>query len=1103
MKTKLNGFLTLFIALLVQISFAQDRVVTGVVTDNSGLPIPGVNVLVKGTKSGTQTDFDGKYSIKATTTQTLIFNFVGMKSQEIIASSSSINLKMKDDAVELEGVVVTALGIKREKKSLGYSSQKVDGSAVNTTPTNNFLNNLSGKVAGVEIRNNGNFGGSTNIVMRGTKSIGRSNQVLMVIDGVAISNTNLNTADAANARDGYDFGNSTSDIDPNNIESINVLKGAAATALYGSEASNGALIITTKKGKNNNALGVSYSSTVSTGVIDKSTFVHYQKKYGGGGYDGHDNLIVTDVNGDGIDDLLDPTGYDISYGNAFDPNLMVYQWNAFVQGNAHFGQPTPWVAAKNDPSKFFDRSTGFTNSVNINGGDDKTTYNLTLTNNKDTGVMPNSNLLKNIISGSFSRDLSDKLKFGVNFSYSDQSTTGRNNVGYGNNFLGSFRQWWQVNNDIKELQQAYFQDRNNVTWNMNDPTGGNFNPATFTGGDLSPAYWDNPYWDRYENYENDSHNRLLLGANLSYDITKNFNVLGRFTAERTNDRQEQRLAIGSVPAEWGLFTNQSDQSSGYELYTRAFAQENYDFIATYDLKLSDKLGLKLLGGGTLKHYTINAFDGTTTGGLITPRFYNLTNSAVYTAPNEDFVTYKKSGIYAQTSFDFDKFLYLEGTWRRDASTALPHRNGVYDYMSLGTSFVFNQFIKKDWLDLAKIRASYAEVGNDPAAPLVGNKRFIGTIDGNPMYSNSSTYVDFGNLKPELTRTWEAGIESAMFKNRLTFELSWYKSNTKDQLLTVPQSTATGFTYSFINAGEVQNTGVELLLSGTPIKTPNFQWQVTVNWSKNKNKVLSLNGGRSNYQLASFQSGITLNATVGEAYGTIKGTDYVYDDHGNRIVGDDGNYLQSDTNDKTIGNIQPDWIGGISNKFTYKNLSLGFLIDVKKGGSVFSLDQGYGQDTGLYTSTAGINDLGNPVRNSLANGGGYINSGVMANPAYVPGNGQPQYIPNTTRVNAEDSSEASGSGYGISANPDRAFVYDASYVKLREMSLSYSMPSKFLAKTFIKGATFSLLGNNLWIIHKNLPDADPEAGTSSGNVQGYQSGVMPTVKVYSFNVKVNF
>jgi len=270
-----------------------------------------------------------------------------MKTQEAMASSSNVNVKLKDDsAVELEGVVVTALGVTREKKSLGYSSQKLDAKEISTTPTTNFLNNLTGKIAGLEVRSNSNFGGSTNIVLRGTKSITGNNQALIVVDGVPMNNANLNTSDAQSGRDGYDFGNSASDIDPNNVESVNVLKGAAATALYGSSAANGAIMITTKKGKKNAGLGVSFSSTASVGSIDKSTFVKYQNQYGGGGYDGHDNLFVEDVNGDGIDDLLVPTGYDISYGNAFDPNLQVYNWNAFAPGNENFGKSTPWVAAK-------------------------------------------------------------------------------------------------------------------------------------------------------------------------------------------------------------------------------------------------------------------------------------------------------------------------------------------------------------------------------------------------------------------------------------------------------------------------------------------------------------------------------------------------------------------------------------------------------------------------------------------------------------------------------------------------------------------------------------------------------------------------------------
>jgi TonB-linked SusC/RagA family outer membrane protein len=1081
MKLKFNGFLVLLLVLVAQLTFAQERAVSGTVSDNAGMPLPGVSVLVKGTKSGTQTDFDGKFSIKASTSQVLVFSYIGMKTQEIAASSSVVNVKLTGDAQELEGVVVTALGVTREKKSLGYSSQKLEAAAINTAPTTNFLNNLSGKVAGLEVRNNSNFGGSTNIVLRGTKSITGNNQALIVVDGVPLNNANLNTSDTQSGRDGYDFGNSASDIDPNNVESVNVLKGAAATALYGSSAANGAIMITTKKGKKNEGLGISFSSTASVGTIDKSTFVRYQKQYGGGGYDGHDNFTYTDVDGDGVEDRVVPTGYDISYGNAFD-GLPAYNWNAFAPGNPNFGKATPWVAAANDPTTFFEKAFNSVNNLNLNGGDATSTFNLSITNNTDKGVLPNSSLKRNIVSGNFSKEFGDKLTARAFFTFTDQNTIGRNSLGYGDNFVGGFRQWWQTNVDIKELRQEYFRNRQNITWNMNDPLSGN----------LTPAYWNNPYWDRYENYESDVRRRILTGANLSYDVTDNFNLLGRVTIDNSNDRQELRKQVGSHAEEFGV--SQISESSGYALYTRAFLQQTYDFIATYDFQLSPTISGKVLGGATLIKSRVDSFDGSTTGGLLKPGLYTLANSGTFVAPVETEISSEKSGLYAQASFDYNKTLYLEGSYRRDQSTSLYVDNNSYGYYSIGSSFVFSEVLKADWLSLGKLRLNYAQVGNDPAAGTLGARINNGSVNGNPLFQNSATFVNFKNLKPETQKSWEAGLEASILNNRLTLDLSVYKTNTEDQIFNVPQSPATGYSFSQINAGELENKGIEVVLSGSPIKTKDFQWQVAVNWSKNKNTVVSLNEGRTNLQLASWNQNVTLNATVGEQYGAIRGQGIARDPNGNKIVDADGNYEIVDN--QIIGNIQADWIGGISNKFTYKNLSFNFLIDVKEGGSVFSLDQAYGQDTGVGVQTAYINDLGNPVRNTLANGGGYINPGVT-----LDGNGN--YVPNTTRVDASDSSEASGVGFGVSGNPNSNYVYDASYVKLREVGLTYSLPSKFLDKSFIKDMSFSLIGNNVWIIHKNLPDADPEAGTSAGNIQGFQSGVMPTVKVYSFNVKVKF
>lgn len=1077
MKLKFNGFLALLVVLITQITFAQDIAVTGVVQDQTGMPVPGANVLVKGTTNGVQTDFDGKFKISAAKGQVLVFSFLGMKTQEVPASAN-MNVKLADDSVQLEGVVVTALGMTRDKKSLGYAAQKVDAAAINTTPTNNFLNNLAGKVAGLEIRQNGNFGGSTNIVLRGSKSITGSNQALLVVDGVPISNANNNTASAANSRVGFDMGNAASDIDPNNIESVTVLKGAAAAALYGSQASNGAIMITTKKGKLNTGIGVSFSSTTSIGRFDRSTFPKYQKQYGSNGYtqtpeDSFQSPVV-DVDGDGNPDLVVDMTADSSFGSAFNPNTMAYQWNAFAPGNANFGRKTPWTAAKNDPREFFQDSFGTVNSVNFNGGDDKSTFNFGFTNNNESGILPNSRLNKNSINGNFSRNLSDKIKVTGFLTFTDQSTVGRNNTGYSDNVVGGFRQWWATNVDVKELRDAYFYNRQNVTWNMNNPTGGNF----------TPAYWNNPYWDRYENYQSDEHTRVITGGNISYDVTDNFNLLGRVTVDKSDDRYEYRKNIGSHSEEFGPLA--VSETSGYRLFTRSFLQTTYDFIANYDFSVG-KFGGRALAGTTFIKTKIDSFDQATVGGLVEPGLYTLANSNSFVAPVEQELNGEKNGIYGQLSLDYNKTIFIEGSVRNDISTTLPKANRSYTYYSFGGSVIASEFIKQDWLSLLKLRASYAFVGNDGAGiGLAGPKINNGIVNGNLMFQNSPVYVDFPNLKPESQKSTEFGIEASFFKNRLTLDASVYKTNTEDLIFNVPQSTATGFSTSQINAGETENKGIEIALSGSPIRTENFEWEIRANWSKNENTVVSLNQGRENLQLATFQGGMSLNATVGEPYGTFRSTDYVYDANGNKVVDEDGYYLQND--DQVIGNIQADWIAGIHNRFTYKSLSLGVLIDIKKGGDIYSLDQAFGQYTGLYNSTAGTNDLGNPVRNSIADGGGIINPGV-----YEDG------TPNTSRI----ETNGVGLAYGYDVNPNKAFIYDASYVKLREVSLTYSLPSKFLKDSLIKNFSVSLLGNNLWIIDKNTPDTDPEAGASSGNIQGYQSGVMPTTRVYSFNIKASF
>jgi len=1088
MKTKLNGFLTLFIALLVQISFAQDRVVSGIVSDNNGLPIPGVNVLVKGTNLGTQTDMDGKYSIKAELTQTLIFNFIGMKTQEIVASAASINVKMSDDAFELEGVVVTALGISRDKKSLGYATQKVEGENIAAVKSDNFVNALSGKVSGLQVKRTTNFGGSTNVVIRGNASLTGNNQALFVIDGVPVSNNNSNSRSQQQTGNGYDYGNAASDINPEDIENINVLKGSAASALYGSRAANGVIMITTKKGsKKAKGYSITVNSSLTTGSVDKSTFVKYQNKYGGGygPYYGPDGTYLDqiDIDGDGDLDNVTPLTEDASYGEAFDPNLLVYQWDAFYPESPNYLQATPWVNAKNGPITFFESPKTLVNSFSVDKGFDGGYLRFGATNLDQSGLLPNSNLKRNTFTLNSSILINDKLTVAGYANYTKTSTIGRNNTGYNDNITSNFRQWWQTNVDIKSLANAYFDTGRNVTWNPNSYT------------DPSPIFWDNPYFQRYENYQTDERNRFIGNASLNYKVNSWLDIYGRISVDTYDELQEERRAVSSVPTDFGIGSGGGDYStgrdpvgSGYSRKNISYGEYNYDLMLNYNKDITAKLNLKGVVGLNIRRSTYKSIWAATNGGISIPGLYSLQNTASpLLAPIERDETIGVDGLYASASFGYENYLFLEGTIRQDHSSTLPSANSTYYYPSVSTSFVFSEFVKPSWLSFGKVRLNYAEVGNSP-----GFDRILDTYAVNTAFGAASATVkdtkNNPNLRPEKTQSVEAGIEVSMFKKRLGFDLSVYNSKSLDQIIPLRVTSATGYLFQLINAGEISNKGVEVSLNGTPVKSQNFSWDINLNWSQNKSKVVSLLDGIDNLQLGSFQGGVTINAQVGQPYGVIYGTDYTYLD-GQRVVDDsNGQYIKTDTSDQVIGNANPDWIAGLNNRFAYKNISLEFLIDVQQGGDIFSLDRYYGLATGLYDDTVFTNDLGNPVRNSLDDGGGFINTGVNPN-----GN------VNETRIRA-DRYGAFGYRRGL---PDKAFVYDASYVKLRQASVSYSLSDKVLKNTFINGVTFSIIGTNLWIISKNLPDADPESGLGAGNLQGYSTGSLPSTRDVTFNVKLQF
>jgi TonB-linked SusC/RagA family outer membrane protein len=1096
MKKMINVLLCFMISISVMV--AQNVRVTGtVVSGDDNEPIVGASVMAKGTSIGTITNLDGQFDLNVpASARILIISYIGMQSEEV-GAGTDLRVVLKSTTQALGEVVVTALGISRDKKTLGYAVQQIGGEDVNTVKTNNFVTALSGKVSGLQIKNTTNFGGSVNVLIRGASSLTQNNQALFVVDGVPIDNSNVNNATQLNGGIGFDYGNTASDINPNDVESISVLKGAAATALYGSRAGSGVILIATKKGGGASKKPVvRLSSNVTFSSIDMKTMPGHQKEYGAGYgqyYDSPDGFFdYADIDGDGVEDLLVPYYEDASRGGKLDGTL-VYQWDSFYPTSSNYGKKTPYVASPNGPEYFFKTGVSLTNSIDVSGGSDVSSFRFAYTNLDQTGTMPNSSIKRNSASFSGSYDIVKNLTVASSVNYIHTSALGRPPTGYNDNMMTMFRQWYQANVDIRQLEEVYKSSKQNATWNR------------VSWDDSSAAYWDNPYWSRYENYETDSRQRLIGHVKLEWKITDYLNIMGRYAVDTYNYLQEERKAVGSHAERFGVGANEN--TSGYARLTRSFIETNADLLANFHKAIGSDFDLTALAGVNIRRSTLDQVYASTNNGLSVPGVFALSNSLdPMLPPEEDYERIGINGIFASASLGYRNTFYVEGTVRRDQASTLPASNNAYIYPSLTGSFVFSNLLPNDWLSFGKLRLNLAEVGNSaPALSVRDSYTSVAPFNGNAMVTVPDTRNN-PNLKPERQRAYEAGLEAGFLKNRLGFDLALYDNRTFDQLVPISVSYATGYYRRWINAGEIQNRGVELSLFGTPVKTKDFSWDVKLNWASNRNQVVSLyvdEAGNKvdNLQLGSLQGGVTINARVGEPYGVISGTDYVYHANGEKVIDVNGIYKFSPENDKVLGNVNPDWTGGLSNTFAYKNLALSFLIDMQQGGSVFSLDMHYGGATGVYKESAGPNDLGNPKRDPIvwtdpadhskgyaSSSGGTLLPGVLEDGS-----------PNNIRVD-----ESSYIADGYKAKPNSAFVYDASFIKLRELSVTYTFPRALLAKTrALSAASLSLTGSNLWIIHKNLPYADPEAGQSSGNIQGWQSGVAPAERNIGLTLNVQF
>ena len=1060
MKERLTMFM-ISLFLFAGSALAQTKVSGTVLSQEDGQPIIGAAVKVVGTSTGMLTDVNGRFDVTLPAGKNqLEITYLGYVTQTVQAKNG-MRIFMKSDAQSLDEVVVTAMGISREKKALGYAVSEVDGSELikSRGGLSNPVNALQGKVAGLQISSGaGSMGGSSKVLIRGNNSLSGSNQPLFVVDGVPLEGKDFNSTDTQRGGGGYDYGNLIQDLNPDDIESISVLKGAAASALYGSRASNGVIMITTKKAQKQQGLGIEFSSTL--GIERVSKLPKLQKEYGGGyGYmalDEYDDFGEVEINGQTY--LVPDYGMDESWGPKLD-GRQVLSWYDLAkwEANGRVGNPTTsaWSAPNKDYDEFFETGISYTNNIAISQVYDNSAFRISYTNTSLDGYLPNSSMYKNIFNVNGNIMSPDKkLNVFTSVNFFNSRAKGRQDTGYGdNNIMVKFVQWGQRQLDMDELKNMYmYPDGTQATWNRNDVD------------DPTPAYHNNQYWSRYMNYENDTRNRIYGNVGLSYQILPQLKAQYKVNLDFFVDKQYERNAVGS------------QEESRYMEISRQQYEINHEFMLMYNQTFNDFTLNANIGANIMKNHYEYVY-GESQGGLAIPEFYNLANSMTKAAGYNYRREKSINSLFGDVTLGWKNMLYLEGTIRGDKSSTLPTDNNTYVYPSVTGSFIFSELLKEKapWLSFGKVRLGFAKVGNDTDPYQLYNtfSQYTNIDATTPGYRLPNTMQN-PDLKPESTTSFEAGLEMSFFNNRLGFDVTYYQTNTKDEILPLSVSGTTGYIYKYVNSGEIENKGIEIGLHATPIKTRDFEWYTNLTLAHNKNKVKSLAEGVDYYRITSAPFLVEIGAMVGEEYGVIMGTDYLYDDNGNKLVDEDGLYMATDGN-QVIGHIFPDFTGGWTNSFRYKNLDLSFQLDFSKGGQYFSTTYLWGMYCGMFEETAAGN-----VRETGIISDGYTEAGV----------------PNTTVVAARDYYENFYSG------PAAQSLLKSDYLKLREVSIGYTF--KLNPLWFVKSLRLSAYGRNLAVWGPDVKHFDPEMiVTGSGNIQGVEGGATPMVSTYGLTVNLKF
>ncbi|MEO6177049.1 MAG: SusC/RagA family TonB-linked outer membrane protein [Flavobacterium circumlabens] len=1065
MKKKLNRYAWLCI-LLISIGIKaqetkpliQSKLDGTVVDAVTKEPVIGASVNIKGTTHGVQTDFDGKFYFQTGQKfpYTLVVSYLGYKKTEVVVNANSVVIDLTQEQNALSEVVVTALGITKEKKSLGYTTQSLKNRDLSDTKETNFLNAMTGKLAGVRITNSQGDMGSSRIVIRGETSISGNNQPLFVVDGVPVDNSQLSSAGGAAAS--RDFKNAIADLNPNDIESLTVLKGPNAAALYGSRAAHGVVLITTKSGKNQKGLGISFSSGITISQV--ATLPSFQNTFGQGS---NGRFSYVDGKGGGIND-----GVDESWGPKMDGRLI-------PQFNSN-GAAVPFVAHPDNVKDFFNTGITYENSISVAKSDEKSDFRLGVNNQKQKGIVPNSEVNKTNFTINTNYKISESIKVGVTANYVVTDAPALPGGPFGNRAAGVMLQflWFGRQVDVNELQ-----NNRNVNWNN--------------------SYYSNPYWNAYYNTTSQQRNRIIGDVHLDAKLAEGLNFKFRTGVDYYNDRRKYEIKYGTNGTPFGSYAE--------DAYT--VNEQNTEGIFTYTKKLNDDFSVDALAGFNIRNHS-DANNYQKAPRLAVPDLYTLTNSRDPLTSSNTLSRLRVYSAYASAQFGYKNYAYLNVTARNDWSSTLPGSNRSYFYPSFNGSLVLSEALnlKSSTLDFLKLRGGWSEVGND-ADPyqLASVYNFQTAFDGNPIQTSSQRKLN-PNLKPETTRSTELGLEASFWKNRLHFDFAYYNTNSFDQILEIKTTAASGFNSQLINAGKINNRGIEIQLDGNPVQTENFKWNVAANYSRNRSKVQILDYEQNikNYTIGS-SGGVDVLASVGQAYGALYGTAYQRDANGNIVVGANG-LPKADPTKRVLGHYTPDYLAGVTNTLTYKNLELSFLVDASVGGEIFSGTNRTGTYTGVLAQTLPGRDAANGGLNyyiatngttstkTLVSGGNapagavIYDDGMIFKGVYADG------TPNTSVLSAQEYYKAS---YNIS----EAYIYSSTFVKLREVKLAYNFNKKFARKLGFDGASITAVGRNLLFIYKDAPNIDPETAFNTGNAQGLESLALPTTRNFSLNVNLKF